>query len=322
MRVAIVTPAAASSRTGNRHTAARYGAFLRSARHDVRIQTQWDGRPADLMIALHARRSHAAIAAYRAAYPERALILVLTGTDVYRDIRTDTTARQSLALADRLIVLQARALDELNAAERAKAHVVFQSAATRLRHAPRKRTFRIAVLGHLRDEKDSFRAAHALARVPGDRIEVLQVGDALTPADAHLARQWMKREPRYRWMGGRAHGAALRYLASSHVLVLSSKMEGGANVICEAARIGVPVIASRISGNVGMLGEAYPAYYPLGDERALAALIERARDDASFYRAMTAAIRERRPLFAPAAERRGLLEVVRLADADAGKRRE
>jgi len=121
----------------------------------------------------------------------------------------------------------------------------------------------------------------------------------------------MKLEPRYQWLGSLSHGTTMRRLASSHVLVVSSVMEGGANVICEAARIGVPVLASRVPGNVGMLGRDYPGYFPLFDDRALARLIERCRTDAAFYRKLKGAIRRRRSLFAPDAEKSALRRLLR-----------
>ncbi len=281
---------------------------------------EWDGSPCDLMIALHARRSLASIKAYREGFPAQPLIVVLTGTDVYRDIHSNPEARASLHRADRLIVLQERALDELTKAERVKVDVVYQSCDTALTHAPIARRFRIASLGHLRDEKDPFCIARALAFASASELEVVQVGDALTDADRTQALAWMQRDLRYRWIGGRPHGNALRWLASSHVMVLSSRMEGGANVICEAARIGVPVIASKVSGNIGMLGPQYAGYYPLSDEEALARVIERARTDQSFYRLMQAQLRQRRPLFMPTSEANGLLASVRTAVAVARTR--
>ena len=123
----------------------------------------------------------------------------------------------------------------------------------------------------------------------------------------------MRREPRYRWLGSLPHARTLGWLARSHLLVHSSVMEGGANVIVEAARIGTPVLASRVSGNVGMLGPRYPGYYPLYDHAALAQLIERAMKEKSFYENLLSSMRKRRPLFAPAEERRALLGVVREA---------
>jgi glycosyltransferase involved in cell wall biosynthesis len=177
----------------------------------------------------------------------------------------------------------------------------------KLKHAPDRSRFRVAVIGHLRGEKDPFRAVMALRRIERSApIEVLQIGAALDREMRARCGAWMKLERRYRWLGSVTHDRAMRWLASSHVLVVSSVMEGGANVICEAARIGVPVLASRVPGNVGMLGRDYPGYFPLFDDKALARLIERCRTDPSFYRKLRDRVRQKRSLFAPAAERAAL----------------
>jgi putative glycosyltransferase (TIGR04348 family) len=312
MRIAIVTPASASTRTGNRHTAQRYAAFLRAAGHRVRVASSWDGRDCDLLIALHARKSHDSIARFRAHHPARPLLVVLTGTDLYRDIRTDASARSSLDMATLLVTLQDTGRRELPRRLRSRVRAIYQSARASRRAAPPQGRFRVCVLGHLREEKDPFRAALALAHLPEAReLEVLQVGDALSPEMAREARRLMRADARYRWIGGMPHSRALAWLARSHLLVVSSRMEGGANVICEASRIGVPVVASRVPGNVGMLGRRYPGYYALEDDHALARLIARARTDARFYARLKAGVAARRARFAPAAERRGLLAVVR-----------
>ena len=81
-------------------------------------------------------------------------------------------------------------------------------------------------------------------------------------------------------------------------------------MIAEAARIGTPVLASRVPGNVGMLGRDYPGYFPLGDERALAKLLRRATSDAGYRPRLRRALRLRRRLFAPAAERAALLRAL------------
>lgn len=313
-RIAIVTPARAGTRTGNLHTATRWAGLLRSAGHRVSIAVAWEGKRCDALVALHARRSHDSVARYRAAHPAGPLVVVLTGTDLYRDLPASAEARRSLDLADRIVVLQEDAKRHLDPPHRRKARVVYQSAAPRVARAPPANRFRIAVIGHLRDEKDPFRAVAALALLP-DRpaLEVVQVGGPLDPALGAEAERWAAREPRYRWVGSVPHARALRELARSHLLVVSSRMEGGANVIAEAARIGTPVLASRMSGNVGMLGKRYPGYYPVGDERALAKLIARAADDGAYYRRLERALRARRSLFAPSAERAALLSVLREA---------
>jgi putative glycosyltransferase (TIGR04348 family) len=274
----------------------------------VRVALSWDGEPCDALIALHARRSAESIARFAAT--ARPLVVTLTGTDLYKDLPACAEARRSLELADRVIVLQEAALAALDAGTRRKTRVVYQSADPGVRHAAPADGFRVCVIGHLRSEKDPMRAVMALSQVSNPDIQLIQVGGALDPALGAEAEAWMAREPRYRWLGALPHARALGWLAKSHVLVVSSVMEGGANVIAEAARIGTPVLASRVPGNVGMLGRSYPGYYPLGDERALARLIERACSDRRYYRQLGSALRERRGLFAPAAERRSLAAVV------------
>jgi putative glycosyltransferase (TIGR04348 family) len=311
-RIAIVTPAGAGTRNGNRHTALRWAAHLRRAGHRVAVSVEWDGAPCELLLALHARRSHDSVMRYRRANPAGPLAVALTGTDLYRDLPASREERRSLEAADRILVLQDEAPRRLVAPLRRKTRVVYQSADPRTRRAPPARVFRAAVIGHLREEKDPFRAAAALAHLARDApVEVVHLGAALSPEMEREARQRMREEPRYRWLGGMPHGRALGWLARSHLLVVSSRMEGGANVIAEAARLGVPVLASRVEGNVGMLGRGYPGYFPLGDARALARLLERARASREFYRRLQRGMAARRARFAPPAERSALLGALR-----------
>lgn len=305
MRISLVTPYLPASRNGNAHTAVRWRRFLRQAGHRVEMMVGWDGRPADGLVALHARRSHASITAFAARYPGRPLLLILTGTDVYRDIQCDADARESLRLAHRLVVLQARGVDELPADLRFKARVIHQSAPI-LKPARRpSRTFDVCVVSHLRDEKDPFRAAYASRLLPpASRIRVLHVGGPLQEGMEDAARAL--ESPRWHWLGALPHGEARRRIARSHLLVISSRMEGGANVICEAVTAGTPVLASRIAGNLGMLGDDYAGYFPLADTSALAALLWRAESDPAFLSLLRRQCAERAPLFAPEREAAGV----------------
>jgi putative glycosyltransferase (TIGR04348 family) len=261
----------------------------------------------DAMLALHARRSYASIKTFSS---DKLLVVALTGTDVYRDIHQSPEARESLELADRLIVLQPKAMEELPKEFRNKTRVVVQSCATRLRHAPVKGKFRICVIGHLRAEKDPMRTLASLSHIEDPRVEVIHLGAALDPVLEKEARE--AADPRYRWLGGVPHARALRWLASSHAMVISSRMEGGANVVCEALRIGVPVLASRISGNVGLLGPAYAGYFALEDEQALARLIMRAASDRAFYGLLKKQIAPNRAAVSPRREAGALLAAMRL----------
>ena len=193
--IAIVTPARAGARNGNRHTAQRWAGFLRALGHRVSVGTQWDGKPCDLLLALHARRSHASVLAYRMKFPRGPLVVVLTGTDLYKDLPASREARESLELANRIVVLQSEAKYELTKKLRSKTRIVYQSAKPAVRHAPPSGRFRVAVVGHLREVKDPFRAALALAHVT-ENIEVVQIGDALSPEYARQAKALMRRDSR------------------------------------------------------------------------------------------------------------------------------
>ncbi|MDR2240586.1 MAG: TIGR04348 family glycosyltransferase [Zoogloeaceae bacterium] len=310
-KVIIVTPAPPGSRAGNRNTAARWARILRGLGCRVRVMTEWNGEDGDLLVALHARKSQAALRGFRARHPERPALLALTGTDLYRDIAHDHSAAASLDIASGLIVLQEAALAELTPRQRRKAHVIHQSVATALTPAPPARLFRACVLGHLREEKDPFRAARALRLLPDRHVEIVQAGQALSKEMAREARRRMREDGRYRWLGELPHWTALRLLARSHVMVISSWLEGGAHVVSEAIAIGVPVIASDIPGNRGLLGAGYPACYPAGDHVRLAALLRQAIDERRFLARLTAAVKQRRPLIDPLRERRAWQTLLR-----------
>jgi putative glycosyltransferase (TIGR04348 family) len=264
--------------------------MLRALGHQVRLAQYYDDKPYDLMVALHARRSFAAIARFHQLHPQRPLLVALTGTDLYGDIRTSTEARQALELASHLILLQPKGIEELPAHVHAKARVIYQSVPSPSRLWPKAKTsFDVCVLGHLREVKDPFRTALAARLLPAtSRLRVLHVGQALSAEMARRAQAEMAANRRYHWLGELPRWRALRVLACSHLLVLSSLSEGGANAISEALAMRVPIVASRIPGSIGLLGEAYPGYFPVQDTAALAHLLYRAETDTAFYAALAA----------------------------------
>lgn len=297
--VRIVTPGTREANNGNWRTAVRWAAMLRGP-YRVILQTAWDGEPADAMLALHARRSAESVRKFRGRGP---IGLVLTGTDLYKDLPGDPSANASVEAADRLVVLQEDALAHLPPPHRRKARVIFQSAPA-LRPAARSRDrLDVVVVGHLREEKDPrtvFRAVAALA--PELAVRVRHIG---APLDAQLgieAAALARREARYRWIGALPHGLTRAAIARAHILVHPSILEGGANVIVEAVTSGTGVIASRMSGNVGMLGASHPGLFPVGDAARLAALLARAAGDARFRAHLRRAGDARKTLFRPEKE--------------------
>jgi putative glycosyltransferase (TIGR04348 family) len=317
MNIVLITPDGPTKRTGNRVAASRWARILRQLGHRVRIAADYDGRPADLMVAVHAWRSAAAVARFKTAYPARPLILQLSGTDIYHYIRSapDPTLR-AMELADRLVALNGLAWRVVPKHLRSRLSVIYQSvpAPARLRR-PSRQAVVVSVIGHLRDVKDPLRAAEAARLLPAEsRTRIEQVGRAYTEEWAKRARAEMATNPRYVWNGDVTAAAVQRLLAKSHAMVISSLSEGGANVISEAAVAGVPILASRIDGNVGLLGADYPGYFPVGDTKALARLMRRLEGEPGFVRRLSAAVARRRSLFRPAREiaawRRLLSEVM------------
>jgi putative glycosyltransferase (TIGR04348 family) len=270
------------------------------------------------MIALHARRSAASVLAWAqsrgdaaALQPVPGLAVVLTGTDLYRDIQTDAQARRSLQLAQRLVVLQALGLAALPAALQPRAQVIFQSTSARQTLPKSARFLRAVMVGHLREEKSPqtlFAAARLIS--PHEAIHLDQVGAALDPALALQAQVTAATCPHYRWLGALPHEATRRRIQRAHVLVHTSRMEGGAHVVMEAVRAGTPVLASRIDGNVGMLGSDYAGYFDWDHADQLVALLRRCHFEPAFYARLQTQCAARAPLFAPETERRALQQLV------------
>ena len=308
--VCIVTPDARDDNSGNWHTAARWASFLRPE-YRVRVLNEWDGKPCDILIALHARRSASSIAAFRAAHPEHGLGVVLTGTDLYRDLPASREARRSLDLADRLVVLQELAVQALPAHYRTKTTVIFQSAPALKRGVRRRRTFDVAVVGHLRDEKDPLTAMRAALALPAaSSVRVLHAGAALDERYAVAARRTETRTSRYRWLGELTRARARQLMSHAALLLHPSKMEGGAQVVLEAIRSSTPVLVSSSDGNVGMVGSRYPGVFRVGNVREAVELMQRASTDRAFLRRLGSACRARAWLFSPKVERAAVRHLV------------
>ena len=299
----MVSPALAAANNGNWQTASRWQRFL-APLGDVSVASAWDGAPVDALIALHARRSADSIARFRAAHADAPIALVLTGTDLYRDLVFDTRAQHALECASHLVVLQDEGLELLAPSVCAKARSIVQSASTLIRRDAARRGVTFVAVGHLREEKDPLtlmRAARLLP--PTSPIRIVHIGHALDAALGEQALQTMMSCARYRWLGNQPHAAARRWIARAQALVHMSRMEGGANVIIEAVRSAVPVLASRIDGNVGLLGRDYAGYFEAGDAAALAALMQRFAADAAFAAQLRSQCALREPRFAPVVER-------------------
>ncbi len=303
-KIVIVTPAQPGTLHGNRTTATRWAQHLLAAGHGTEVLTQWESGDQDVMIALHATRSHAAMQAWKKNNHTKPLILIMTGTDLYRDLAAgNAQALVSLEMADQIILLQPEAMQCIPLHIRSRCQVIYQSISVVKVFPKHAGCFMVTVIGHLRDEKDPLRTAIALQHIPKSMpIKIFHLGMAMQESLSAEALKLAQVDTRYQWLGQRSHQNTLRWLARSRLMVISSLMEGGAHVVSEAIALGIPVLASDIAGNRGLLGDDYQGYFPAEDDVALAKLLMRAESDPTFMLELTDAVQGRKELITPQRE--------------------
>jgi putative glycosyltransferase (TIGR04348 family) len=315
--ICIVTPALAEANNGNWQTAHRWQRML-AKHYEVKLFKHWSKpctpNPA-AMLALHAHKSAESIRNWAQAYPGRPLTVVLTGTDLYRDIASQTQAQESLELAHRLVVLQDAGPWALAEPLRSKCRVVFQSCTSRKTLTKTQRHLRVVMVGHLRDEKwpqTLFEAARLIR--PDEGIYIDHIGQALQPELKTEAEETAQACPHYRWLQSLPHSVTRNHIQRAHVLVHTSRMEGGAHVVMEAVRSGTPVLASHIDGNVGMLGSHYSGYFEAGNATALVRSLRECRATQSKADGLLSQLEQecmaRADLFAPSREQAALLSLL------------
>ena len=318
MRILIVYPAVTGLKNGNLVTAQRWQNQFLKLGHDVEIAASFDDAikksksTFDLMIALHAVKSAASIQSCSASHSDCQIIVVLTGTDLYHP-QSRPTVERSLEAADQIVVLQTATAEDVPQAYREKVNVIFQSVA-RSPQVKKKTSdyFEVCVVGHLRPVKDPFQIAWATRDLPTtSRIRATQIGGAMTDAMRKSAQSEASQNDRYRWVGEVARDEAMQRIADSDLLVNSSKVEGGAAVICEAVVAGTPILATRIAGNVGFLGEDYEGLFEVGDTNQLRKLLLKAESDGPFYQRLKEQCESRNHLFDPDFERRSWKRVLK-----------
>lgn len=295
---------------GNRITALRWQGFLEQLGCTVDITESWSGRDIDLLVALHAYRSHASLMRFKSQSPNKPVALILTGTDVYRDMAKHGEVLHSMEVADQLIVLQFSALKSIPPSLQHKAQVIYQSVEIDFPQGIPEPNL-VTVIGHLREEKDPFCIARSLALMPANsKIDVRHLGMAMNEEMERAARAYSEQLEHYHWLGEMSHLETLKLLSQSRFMVISSRMEGGAHVVSEAIALGIPVIASDIPGNRGLLGEDYLGYYPVGDEGALATLLSHCETSPDFYASLKKQIHLRKDLVSPEREMQSIQKML------------
>ena len=291
-------------RGGNRVTALRWAGIFRHLGWRVFVEESWSGRRCDLLVALHARKSHSSVVRFKREHPELPVIVAGTGTDLYSDVADSGEAREAFGLATRVVVLQPHAVEKLAEDVRPRARVIYQSVRPPEPRPERESaSFQVCVIANLRPVKDALRTALAARLLPASsRVRVVHLGALVDEFMAEDLARERRENARFTWLGDRPRAETLEVIARSQLLVVSSRHEGGPNALSEALALGTPVLATHIPGNLGLLGDDYPGTFPVGDTRALADLLARAEREPAIYRALEQACRARASLTDPAQE--------------------
>ena len=311
MKVCVASPYPLSELKGNSVTTDRIVAMLNEGGIEARGAHGNDGELADILITLHAIKGAPAVFDFKKKTPKGKVIILLTGTDIYQGLPEGSQiGEDALQLADRIVVPQEAAIQKLPEKVRGKTVVIRSSLdSIAVKATPSQSPFVISVVGHLRPVKRPFLTIETLAQYPEwSDLEVWQIGQALDEEMRKTAEFWMEEDKRYRWCGGLPRGESLALCAKSSLTINSSILEGGANAVLEAMTMGVPVLASRIEGNVGLLGDDYPGYFEEGGmAKALEAIMHQ-RVDLDEWSRLSA---DRLPLFSRVRELESWLELLR-----------
>ncbi len=292
--------------TGNQTTAEQWAQVIDDAGHDVLID---DGSPSqkhpDVVVALHADKSHDRVRELRAAHPAAVLVVALTGTDLYPAL--STRSLQTLRWAHRIVGLQRFARDRVPLECQPRVRVIVQAAVVPATNAgPNTESFEIVTVGNLRAVKDPMRPAWAARLLPvASRVQITHVGAILDPEYTDLVATEQAENARYVWVGAKPFDAAAEILARSRLSVVSSFHEGGGRVIGESIALGTPVLAARNDASRALLGDDYPGLFTAGATEELAALITRAENEPAFLDELAAWTRRAAPQFSVERERAG-----------------
>jgi len=313
MKVIVTTPYGRDSLQGNTVTAQRVVSILEESGVDAMMLCMGEEvQGADVMIALHARKSAHYVADFRELNPEGKVIVYLTGTDLYEDIPGGClVCKESMEQADGLVVSQEASLRSVPKEFLAKTEVVYPSIELPedLSGDCETESDLFLLVGHMRAVKQPFMAVEAL-QLLDDSVRLVLLGNEVDSGMGAMAKEWQGRDPRFEWLGGLGYVETLRWMRRSVVTMNTSLMEGGSNSVGESIVLGVPVLATRIEGNVGMLGADYEGYFEVGDAQGLSDLMCKVLNEPCFLERLRGQVRVRGERFSRKNEASGWMNLI------------
>ena len=264
------------------------------------------------MIALHATKTLAASKRFKVHSPKGKLIIYLTGTDLYKEqANNNPEFHEALVLADILVVGQRASLASIPAEFLEKSHFVPASVLLPpLKNVSPPPSPSLALTGHLRPVKNPFLMNLALKELTELKLDAFTLGAALDPNMLNDVEEWQQADSRFHWLDDVPYTEALSWIEQVDFTLNTSHNEGGSNAVAESIVLGTPVLASKIEGNVGMLGDDYLGYFEPNSASSLARLIRRATTDRSFHQKLLQQITSIQENFLPEKETAGWLKLL------------
>ena len=206
-------------------------------------------------------------------------------------------------MADHLVLLHEGSLVAVPQIFHSKCTVIYPSVSLPegVNYTPEEKGFAVLMAGNMRKEKNPELAMAASAMI-SPSIGFHVYGESSESGSGRVIEH-----------GVVSHDEIITAMSKAQLLLNTSHQEGGSNSICEAISMGLPVIASDIPGNSGMLGDDYAGLFPPNDLEALVLILGKAATEQEFYAQLKKQISDRAPLFSFAREAaawRSLLESI------------
>ncbi len=283
--IKIYSPSRDSAVTGNYVTSKRYAYHLQNLGYRVFVYNGFEEKVnvegVRCAFVLHAEKGSHVIK--ELAAKNVPVVLVLTGTDLYRDIISTKNSKKercfrSIQLASAIVVLHENAVSDLLKVvsfPRERIFVVLQSVVDFKKRTflfKKKNHYKILLLSNIRKEKGIIVAISGFLEFQKNidartKFTLDHIGGVLDQGYFKKITNLLEGVKSVSFLGSIEKDKLQTMLASYDLLLHSSFIEGGSLVIQEAQNAGLPIIASDISCHAALLGSAYVGLHSVGSAK-------------------------------------------------------
>ena len=312
MNILILYPDNKNVITGNLCSALQYQKILQGLGYSVDVDFKYTGQRAEVLIAINAAKKNSEIIEFKARNSNAKIVSVLSGTDIYPEPLEKTI--ESMKLSNALVALQPDGLLKVPECHRGKTFLIYQSVESIINvSSPMEHIseFRVTLIANIRSVKDPLVAPNACKLLSiSSKIKIIHIGYCLERNLGVILSKESESNERYNWIGGLNELDTRETLSQSDVLLITSIDEGAGRVVGEAIELGVPIISTRNSGVLGLLGDNYEGYYPVSDSNLLSKMLMRAESDPNFLQSLYEQCQSKAHLFSPEVEKQSWSQLI------------